>query len=45
MHGFLKFQALEINLAIGFIRKPHWNALVRLAIRNYAVSWLNEAKT
>ena len=25
-----KFRALKINLAIGFIPKTHWNALVRL---------------
>ena len=29
-YGFLKFRALKINLAIGFIQKTHWNALVRL---------------
>ena len=42
-YGFLKFRALKINLAIGFIRKNpagmHWLGY------NDAVSCLNEAKT
>ena len=38
----LEISRFKINLAIGFIRKTRWNALV---IGYNAVSWLNEAKT
>ena len=38
-----KFCALKINLAIGFIRKTHWDTVHWLGC-NDAVPWLNEAK-
>ena len=39
----LEISCFKINLAISFIQKTHWNALVRLY--NDAVSSLNGAKT